>query len=94
VESDADRLAMLRGLGGVTVSSPRGTFLAIFDTEYVIDGDIGVETAQPQLSARSSDVSRLELRNGVLVQVGADGYIIRSVQPDGMGMTVLRLEQP
>lgn len=92
---ETDALSMLRGfpgVGSVSVSSPRGTFCAIFENLYFGDGDPPVETSRPQLQARSSDVQRLDLRAGVVLTIGADRYVLRAIQPDGTGMTLLGLE--
>jgi hypothetical protein len=93
-ESDADRLAMIRALGGVVISTSYGTCDALFENAYVGVGDMPVESTSPQLTVRSSDVDKFRLAAGLEVTVDGEAYIIRSVQPDGTGMTILGIEAP
>lgn len=88
-ESDADRLAEIKALGGLCVSTDAGTLWAIFDAQYV--DPLEVEETGPALTARSSDVERLRLRKGAAVRVEADEYRVRAFEPDGTGMTIVRL---
>ena len=92
---ETDALSLLMGfpeVGSVSVSCPGGAFGAILDRQYIALDD--VETSAPALTARSSDVKRLGITLGALLTVEAEQYIVRSIQPDGYGMTVLRLEGP
>ena len=59
----------------------------IFDQQYV--DTLGVETSQPAATCASSDVADVEQDDSITV----DGreYRIIGVQPDGTGVTVLRL---
>jgi hypothetical protein len=99
-ETDADRLAMIRGLGGVVVSTPAGSFEAILDADHAAALDVDSEA--PRLTARSVDVARLGITRGMALNVGAAVYVVRSPQPDGIvdaggkpaGMTTLILEGP
>ena len=93
-ETDSDRLAMIRGLGGVSMISPRGPLEGLFESDYVGVGDVAVDSSSPRLTARSSDISSLAISSGVALQHGQDVYFVRSVQPDGSGMTTLVLEGP
>lgn len=93
-ESDADRLAMIRGLGGVVSSSASGTFDGILEEDYVGVGDVPVESYGPRLIARSSDVRRCNVSNGTTLQIDGTPYIVRSVQDDRAGMCTLILEAP
>lgn len=90
METDADRLAMIKSLGGQLVRYETGQFWAIFDNAYesVIDGM--VESRGPALTARSSDVQGLT-KDAVMTVAGVD-YRIRRFEHDGTGMTVLPLK--
>jgi hypothetical protein len=77
---------------GITVTRPnRSTFTAIFDNEYVAVGDVPVESAAPSLTCRSTDVATVAAGDELAID-GTD-YVVRSIQPDGAGITVLRLER-
>lgn len=93
-ESDADRLAMLVALGGVRVSAPGGSFHGVLEVDYEAVGEVGVESTSPRLTVRSSDMERCRVYLGAALHIGQDVYQVRSVQPDGTGMTVLVLEGP
>ena len=93
MESDADRLAMLKALGGVPVDGPRGQFVGVLDTAHVGVGEVEVDSFSPMLSARSSDLAVAAVTHGTLVSIGADRYIVRSLRKDGLGMAELMLEQ-
>jgi hypothetical protein len=87
LESDADRLESIKALGGLLVTCPRCNFWAIFDADYV-NAD-GVDESGPALTCRMIDVSLL--RKGDSVTVGVDAFRVRGFQPDGTGMTTVRL---
>lgn len=90
MESDADRLASIKALGGLLVRFQGGEFWAIFDNDYqdVLNGM--VEGRGPALSARTMDVQ--ELPKDVVVPVSGTDYRIKRPEPDGTGMTVLLLK--
>jgi hypothetical protein len=90
IESEADRLMYLQAFG-VSVSSDRGDLVGIFDAEYVSPGDI--EDAAPMLECRESDVRRLSLAKGSVLQINSATYRVRRHEPDGTGMSRLILEQ-
>ena len=87
-------LLALETLGGECITAPRGTFTAIFENDYLPVGDIPVDSAQPKLTARTCDVERAGAGVGAILGIEGDTYIVRSVQNDGTGMTVLILEGP
>lgn len=94
-ESVADRRAILHGLGGVPVRGPLGDCTGILTLDYVAIGDPApVDSLLPSLTADTDDLARCGVVSGVGIRVGADTYVVRSVQPDGTGMTVLILEAP
>ena len=92
-ESDSDRLALIRALGGMPCQAPRGDLQGIFDADYVGVGDVPVDSSGPRLTVRSSDATRLGIGVGVSVLVAGTPYVVRSVQPDGLGMTGLILDE-
>lgn len=100
METDADRLAMIRGLGGVAVFTQAGSFEGILEADHAAALDVDSEA--PRLTARSSDVDRLGIGHGLALSIGAATYVVRGVQPDGIvdrdgrpaGMTTLILEGP
>jgi hypothetical protein len=81
-------------VAGECVTAPRGTFKAIFDNAYLPVGEIAVESATPKLEARTCDVESAGVAIGAALGIEGDTYIVRSVQHDGMGLTVLILEGP
>jgi len=98
-ESEADRLASIKALGGVSVSASGGSFYGLLEADYANAED--VDSNALRLTARSSDVAARSLANGSTLTIGATTYTVRSVQPDGVvesgaqsGMTVLILEGP
>lgn len=60
-ETDADRLALIKSLGGQLVRHPDGQFAAIFDNGFsdASVGDIDIEGTQPMLTARTIDVETI-----------------------------------
>jgi hypothetical protein len=94
LESDADRESMLQSLGGVSIAGPRGTFTGLLELDYIGVGEIPVDDFSPRLAARTSELARCGVTNNVALIVDGATYVVRSVQPDGTGMTVLMLEGP
>jgi hypothetical protein len=92
VDSDADRLAMIQGLGGLRVSVRGSKFWAIFDNAYA---DIQqAEGTSPALTCRSSDVEFLTItKDDVIEDIGDDEWRVRRLEADGTGMTVIRLRR-
>jgi hypothetical protein len=93
-ESDADRLALIRALGGVVFDGPKGRFDAIFERAAVAQGDLAVISTTPQLTARTVDLERCGVQSGSLVRGTPGVFIVREPKPDGDGMTVAELELP
>lgn len=89
-ESDADRLALIKGLGGLLVSHTAGEFWAIFENEYATVLDGAVESTGPAVTARTSDVRNIP--KDTVLQVGEDTYRVKTLQPDGLGMTAILLK--
>lgn len=90
IETEADRLATIKGLDGQIVSCDRGDFWAIFDNDYAAAiGDGMVEGRGPALTCRTSDVELLPRLSSILV--GSITYKLNKHEPDGTGMSVLFL---
>ena len=89
LESDADRLAMLHGLGGETITVAGVPVLAIVDNEYA--DALGVAGTQPVATCRSVDVAHAA--RGSAVQRAQSAFRVANVEHDGTGITLLRLER-
>jgi hypothetical protein len=95
-ESEADRLEMIRAVGGelFSTSNPE-KLLAIFDREY-LESDLGTLSAtnrRPMLTCRSSDVAAHSLVKTSRVVRDSDGstWFCDKFEPDGTGMTLVML---
>ncbi len=90
-ESDADRLAMIKSLGGQLVRAPKGEFWAIFDNGYQDSsmGDVDIESTQPTLTARTIDIEAIF--KDTALQIGNDAYRFVKHEPDGTGMSRVML---
>ncbi len=98
LESDSRRLKQLTRLGEDVVYTPNGgaavTIKAIFEADRETSEVIGgVEAVgyKPVAECRTSDLIGT-VRGGTIV-VNSDTYTIRTVLPDGTGMTDLILEK-
>jgi hypothetical protein len=91
METDADRLAMIKSLGGQLVQHPSGSFLAIFDREFVLLAEGAVESRQPALTARTIDVA--DLPKDAILTVAGDTFRIKRHEPDGTGMSLVILKR-
>lgn len=92
METEADRLAILRGLGGVDVASGGRVFVAVFDNEYLgQDAGVEVEGRQPVLTCLTSEADRL-VKGAVIDVCGASYRVVRH-EPDGTGMSRLVLRK-
>ena len=82
-------IAAYLDLLGQSVTVAGSTVRGVFDAEY---GEaFGVGSASPALTCASADVSTVA--QGAAVTVGATAYTVRAVEPDGQGVTVLRLHK-
>jgi len=92
IESEADRLAYLQALGEEW-STPAGKLWAIFDNEYAeASGEVDVETRTPVLLCRESDAKAQSIGKGTAVTRAGRQYVVRRLEPDGVGMMRLILE--
>lgn len=91
VETAADRTALLTDYGTTVTKADASTFTGIFDNDFLaVDLDESeVESTEPTLLARTSDVSGLA--HGDSLTISAVSYTVRGIQPDGTGMTQIML---
>lgn len=103
VESAADRAAFVNAEEfGVTATYTPGvgsavTLSGVFDepTEQRFDGP-GLDVSMPTLLVRTADLPGSIApgeRTGDIVTIGARNFEPRTAEPDGTGMTLLRLEE-
>jgi hypothetical protein len=90
METEYDRLASIKALGGQLVSTDSGSFWAIFDREYLEAVD--TESRSPVLTARTSDAEWYAARKGTGITIGSTVYRVQRHEPDGTGMSVVFLE--
>lgn len=90
IESEADRLEMLKGLGAelVTIAKTGTQVYGILAKEYVSGGR--VEGYQPVLTARTRDVGGLA--HGEQLTIGGVVYLTWESKDDGTGMTEVVLK--
>lgn len=98
LETDADRLASIKGLGGQLVRAESGECWAIFDAAGVqlqFD-DTYINSTTPRLTLRSSDVDLLGIgERAQTVTVDDIDYLVREKQDgDAPGWAVLILDKP
>lgn len=94
-ESAADRAAMLSSTTGLGEAWSKGgtAFDAIFDDE---DADVlGIEGTGPRITVTDETIADRSLARGDTVVRSSDAtsWVIREVEPDGKGITVLILEE-
>lgn len=78
---------------GETVTVGGTDITAIVDTEYsALNLGIGIESSDPQITCKTSDVSSAQ--HGTAVTMRSASYTVSGPpEPDGTGMTVLKLEE-
>lgn len=93
VETDEDRLALLEDWGVSAVTGAGATIQGVFDDKYLgIDAQgMVVEADSPIFVCRSSDVASAALTHGATVTINGVTYTVRTLKPDGTGMTQLVL---
>jgi len=91
MESDLDRLIMLRVMGQLITYAGVSVY-AIFDAEFyaVNMGAFEAEGSQPAVICRTIDVA--SAKHGDTVVVGQINYTAVGIKPDGTGMTEIALE--
>lgn len=84
--------ALLVDFGVAAKLGTEQTVTGLFDREYVGTGEPAVDDFGPAFTLASADVTTHEIAIGSTLEVEGEDFVVRSVQPDGTGMTVLRLE--
>ena len=65
----------------------------VLDADYVGVGDgAEVDSSAPALLCASADVSAAGIVYGATLTIDSVGYVVRSIRPDGTGMTALILD--
>jgi hypothetical protein len=100
VESAADRAAFFSSQDfGVSATYSRGgtpsTVTGIFDREYVSAdvAEVPFASTEPVFSLRSADVPSGAIPGDTLT-ISGTAFVVRNIEPDGTGVTRLRLESP
>jgi len=95
IESDDDRLLYVHTVDfGESWIAPTGTLKATFDNDYIESaGEVDVETRTPSLLCRERDAAALDLKKGDALARSGVQYLIRRLEPDGLGMLRLILEK-
>jgi hypothetical protein len=93
LESEADRLALIKSTGGELVTVDGNGVWAIFTDAHtpLQFGLHVVDSTDPQIMARASDIA--DLVSGSVVVRGSKNYGVASIQPDGVGMTTVMLHE-
>nr|BAR33860.1 hypothetical protein [uncultured Mediterranean phage uvMED] len=98
IETNDMRLQFLKDFGVTdctytdTSAGTTATITALLRNEYLeveVEGEVGVESSAPFALARTSDVPNVA--QGDTLSVSGTTYTVVEVQPDGEGMTDLRL---
>jgi len=92
LETDADRLAMIKSLGGLVVSVRGKDIWCIFDNGNV-DVLSMVESSGPSMHCRSSDVSSIAITKDDEVEINGEQYRVKKMDPDGTGMIMVHLKK-
>lgn len=92
METDADRLGMIKALGGQLVTIGDSQVWAIFENAQAETlSTPGVDVRTPLLTCRSSDAAGIEKDAPVIV--GTESYRVKRTDPDGAGMTTVILKR-
>ena len=68
---------------------------AIFNDDFQpLDSDyLTVSSSSPQIDVQSADVARLGIVRGTIITIQGTDYSVHDLQPDGTGISVLRLHR-
>lgn len=103
IESDADRLAMLADFGGAvrwTVGAATAELVGLLHKGTVrmeMDEGPDILNARATLQCRTSDVpAGAAMGNGLVftdpLTEADENYVVKSIEPDGTGMSIVLLE--
>ncbi len=97
MDSDADRLEMVRAVGfGASLKHDGRSFSVVFDADFLLAGE--VEERSPVATMRSSDVADAGLQKDSVAEVfnpfdgSRKNYRVKRFEPDGTGMTMVILK--
>ena len=92
LESDTDRLSYLELLGeSATIDGSQ--LRGIFESTFLDAGvDPGIASSEPEFLARTIDLNGVS-QSSVIERENGEKYRVREIEPDGTGMTLLRLRQ-
>jgi len=91
LESESDRLALLVGDDRETFLIDGVQVIGVFHAPY--SEPMEIESSQPQLYVRTSDVNGAVHGSTVIRESDSAEYQIVNIQPDSQGMTQLMLEE-
>ncbi len=89
LETDSDRLAIVSSLGERILVDDKEVW-GIFENVY-LELDIDVDSSTPMVQVRDIDIPNVD--RGSIVDRSGLRYTVVQVQPDGEGMSVLRLSE-
>jgi hypothetical protein len=98
LESEADRLASIKALGGEPFTTDQAEKLvAIFDNDYQDSslGNFSVANSEPVLHCRTTDVAAHALVKTSKLVRDSDGsvWFVQQRKDDGVGMTLLEISE-
>ena len=100
IESEQDRLDMIADWGATITLPNASTIKGIVDREFVAVsfGEMGIESSDPVAVVSTAQAAGLVEDDTIVISdsevPGVDGtYQIREPQPDGTGLTLLKLKQ-
>lgn len=92
LESEADRASLVENLGELFDIGGKSVY-GIFDNAYLESLDFpGIQSTSPEILFRSTDVAGLVEGDPITRKCNGMGYITRVPEPDGTGMTLIRLQ--
>lgn len=90
IESSADRQGYMDTFGTTCVVDGE-TITAIWDKPYL--EDLGVATAVPQIMCVTTDIPNIAYGQSVVVSSASFTGTVREIHPDGVGLTILYLQE-
>lgn len=75
-------------LGAVTITWSGNDYLCYYTDEYL--DQLGMETQEPMARVLTSEFSAIT--HGETVTIEGTTYVVRGIEPNGTGFTMLRLE--
>lgn len=94
VESDADRLAFFDTDDFAVNATIEGVDVpGIFDDAYI--DPLGIASTEPMFHCRTSDLAAITpaVARDTAATINGTGYTVQNIEPDGTGMTLLKLNE-